>query len=87
MSDAIRVSGSINAAGLEMSLETGKLAPQADGAVLVRVGDTVILSTVVTSKPREGERRLSVATARPARSRRRIRTATTGNRHALANRP
>ena len=27
---------------------------QADGAVLVRVGDTTILSTVVTSKPREG---------------------------------
>jgi len=54
MADAIRVSGPINAAGLEMSLETGKLAPQADGAVLVRVGDTVILSTVVTSKPREG---------------------------------
>ena len=51
---AIRVSGPINAAGLTMTLETGKLAPQADGAVLVRVGDTVILSTVVTSKPREG---------------------------------
>ena len=51
---AIRVTGPINAAGLEMTLETGKLAPQADGAVLVRVGDTVILSTVVTSKPREG---------------------------------
>mgnify|MGYP001794544829 CR=1 FL=1 len=42
MVDSIRVSGPINAAGLEMSLETGKLAPQADGAVLVRVGDTVI---------------------------------------------
>jgi len=54
MADAIRVSGPINAAGLEMTLETGKLAPQADGAVLVRVGDTTILSTVVTSKPREG---------------------------------
>ncbi len=52
--DAIRVSGPINAGGLQMTLETGKLAPQADGAVLVRVGDTTILSTVVTSKPREG---------------------------------
>ncbi len=52
--DAIRVSGPINAAGLVMTLETGKLAPQAHGAVLVRVGDTTILSTVVTSKPREG---------------------------------
>src|SRR5204862_6134915 len=54
MADAIRVTGPINAAGLEMTLETGKLAPQADGAVVVRVGDTTILSTVVTSKPREG---------------------------------
>src|SRR6266545_5990971 len=50
----VRVSGPINAAGLEMTLETGKLAPQADGAVLVRAGDTTILSTVVTAKPREG---------------------------------
>jgi polyribonucleotide nucleotidyltransferase len=54
MADAIRVSGPINAAGLEMTLETGKLAPQAAGAVLVRVGETVILSTVTTTKPREG---------------------------------
>ena len=52
--DAIRVSGPINAAGLTMTLETGRLAQQADGAVLVRVGDTTVLSTVATSKPREG---------------------------------
>ncbi len=51
---AIRVSGPINAAGLAMSLETGRLAPLADGAVLVQVGDTTVLSTVVTSRPREG---------------------------------
>jgi polyribonucleotide nucleotidyltransferase len=49
---AIRVSGPINAAGLEMTLETGVLAPQADGAVVVKVGDTTVLSTVVTAKPR-----------------------------------
>jgi polyribonucleotide nucleotidyltransferase len=54
MADAISVKGPINAAGLEMILETGKLAPQAAGAVLVRVGETVILSTVTTAKPREG---------------------------------
>ncbi len=37
------------------SLEAGKLAEQADGAVLVRYGDTVILATAVASKePREG---------------------------------
>src|SRR6478672_11651802 len=54
MGDAIRVTGQINAAGLEMSIETGKLANLAAGAVVVQVGDTVVLSTVATSKPREG---------------------------------
>src|SRR5690242_19126919 len=54
MADAIRVSGPINDSGLTMSLETGKLAALADGAVVVQVGDTTVLSTVVTSKPREG---------------------------------
>ena len=55
MSDnVVRVSGPINAAGLEMTLETGKLANLADGAVLVKVGGTTLLSTVCTSKPREG---------------------------------
>ncbi len=54
MSDTIRVSGPVNAAGLEMSFETGKLATLADGAVMVQVGRTTLLSTVCTSKPREG---------------------------------
>jgi polyribonucleotide nucleotidyltransferase len=55
MSDnVVRVSGPINASGLEMTLETGKLASLADGAVLVKVGGTTLLSTVCTSKPREG---------------------------------
>src|SRR6478672_1500743 len=54
MGDAIRVTGQINAAGLEMSIETGKLANLAAGAVVVTLGDTVVLSTVATSKPREG---------------------------------
>ena len=35
MGDAIRVTGQINAAGLEMSIETGKLANLAAGAVVV----------------------------------------------------
>jgi len=52
--DAIRVSGPINASGLEMTLETGKLAQLAAGAVVVKVGGTTVLSTVTTSKPREG---------------------------------
>ena len=53
-SSPIRVSGPINAAGKTMILETGRLAPQANGAVLVQVGNTTLLSTVVTEKPREG---------------------------------
>ncbi|HET7645263.1 MAG TPA: polyribonucleotide nucleotidyltransferase [Candidatus Limnocylindria bacterium] len=36
-------------------MEAGKLAEQADGAVIVRYGDTVVLATAVASKePREG---------------------------------
>ena len=36
--------------GRTLSLETGKMARQADGAVLVRYGDTVVLCTVVGAK-------------------------------------
>jgi len=42
-------------AGREMSFETGRLAKQAGGAVLVRYGDTVVLVTATASPdPREG---------------------------------
>lgn len=42
-------------AGRQMTIETGKLAQLANGAVLVRYGDTVILSTATASTtPREG---------------------------------
>ncbi len=54
MGEAIRVSGPVNAAGKELSFETGRLASLADGAVVVQIGDTTLLSTVCTSKPREG---------------------------------
>ena len=37
-----------------LSLETGRLAQQANGSVLVRYGDTVVLVTATMSKPREG---------------------------------
>ena len=37
-----------------LSIETGKVAKQADGAVTVQYGDTVVLGTVVHAKPREG---------------------------------
>ncbi len=40
--------------GQSFSLEAGKLAEQADGAVLVRYGDSVVLATAVSSTPREG---------------------------------
>ena len=36
--------------GKLMSIETGKLAKQADGAVMVRYADTMVLATVVASK-------------------------------------
>ncbi|MBI3192941.1 MAG: polyribonucleotide nucleotidyltransferase, partial [Ignavibacteriae bacterium] len=36
--------------GKVLSLETGKLAKQADGSVMVRYGDTMVLATVVASK-------------------------------------
>jgi polyribonucleotide nucleotidyltransferase len=42
-------------AGSRISLESGRLAGQANGAVLIRRGDTVVLSTATMSKePREG---------------------------------
>jgi len=41
--------------GAPLSLETGELAQFANGAVLVRYGDTVVLTTVTaSSQPREG---------------------------------
>ena len=46
---------SMELAGRTLTIETGKLAQLANGAVLVRYGDTVILSTATASeKPREG---------------------------------
>ncbi len=36
--------------GTEISIETGKLAKQADGSVVVRQGDTMLLATVVSNK-------------------------------------
>lgn len=40
---------SANIAGRELTLETGKLALAADGAVTIRYGDTVVLSTAMMS--------------------------------------
>src|ERR1700738_859648 len=52
MSDAVtRVSGEI--AGNEISFETGKLAKQASGAVVVRSGDTMVLCTATAGNLRD----------------------------------
>jgi polyribonucleotide nucleotidyltransferase len=45
----------ISAGGRTISLETGRLAKQADGAVVVRSGDTMVLVTAcAAANPREG---------------------------------
>ena len=42
--------------GREITIETGKMARQADGSVVVRLGDCMILATVVASKePKPGQ--------------------------------
>ena len=42
-------------AGRPLTLETGKIARQADGAVLATYGETVVLATVVSAKePKPG---------------------------------
>src|ERR1043165_5036149 len=42
--------------GREVSIETGRLARQADGAVTVRQGNCILLATVVAAKePKEGQ--------------------------------
>ena len=40
--------------GKHISIETGRVAEQANGAVVIRQGDTIVLSTCVMSAPREG---------------------------------
>ncbi len=46
---------SLTWAGRKLTLETGKVARQADGAVLATYGDTVVLATVVSAKePKAG---------------------------------
>jgi polyribonucleotide nucleotidyltransferase len=49
------VTKNVEVAGRRLSIETGRVAEQANGAVILRQGDTVVLSTAVMSKePREG---------------------------------
>ncbi len=53
MSDVCRVEREIG--GRILSIETGKIAKQAHGSVVVRYGDTVVLVAVVTAPPRAEE--------------------------------
>src|SRR5205085_3596307 len=55
LSQPISVSFDIGG-GRELSIETGKLARQADGAVTVRLGKCILLATVVANKePKPGQ--------------------------------
>src|SRR5690554_498460 len=46
----IGIKKSITIGGKEISVETGKLAKQADGSVVLQMGNTVLLATAVSSK-------------------------------------
>src|SRR2546423_5298477 len=50
MADAISVSAPISGTDRSLTLETGKLAGQADGAVVARLGDTIVLVTATAAK-------------------------------------
>jgi len=55
LAEAISVSAPISGTDRSMSFEAGKLAQQADGAVLGRIGDTIVLATAVAARSvREG---------------------------------
>src|SRR5439155_14584584 len=55
MADVISVSRPISGTDRTLSFETGKLAPQSQGAVVGRIGDTVVLVTANADKGvREG---------------------------------
>ncbi len=55
MAEAISVSAPISGTDRTLSFEAGKLAQLADGAVVGRIGDTVVLATAVASRSvREG---------------------------------
>jgi polyribonucleotide nucleotidyltransferase len=55
MAQAITVSGPISGTDKSLSFETGQLAPQSQGAVTGRIGDTVVLVTANAAKDvREG---------------------------------
>src|SRR6202161_1147777 len=54
MSDAVK-RVSVEISGKEISFETGKLAKQASGAVVVQAGDTMVLCTAVIGNLRDAD--------------------------------
>ena len=48
-----QVSKSVEIGGKTLTLEVGRFAAQANSAVLARLGDTVVLATVVSAKPKD----------------------------------
>ena len=50
MADPIRVSGPISGSEKTLSFETGKLAPQSQGAVVATIGGTKVLTTANAAK-------------------------------------
>ena len=52
----------MNWGGRTLAFETGKIARQADGAVVVQYGETMILCTAVAQKRRE---RVSISSRSP----------------------
>ncbi len=51
----MKITKEIDLGGKTFSLETGRFAKQADGAVMARYGETMVLATVVAAKdPKEG---------------------------------
>src|SRR6266702_4626328 len=69
--------------GRPLKLETGKIARQADGAVVATYGETVVLATVVAAKsPREGDAGLPPdRPSDPSAVRRRLAQRDPGDRH------
>src|SRR5256885_4935916 len=55
MADAISVSGAVSGTDKSLTFESGKLAPQSQGAVVARLGGTTVLATANAAKGvREG---------------------------------
>ena len=68
MADAISVDPPAGEPDKTLQFSTGKLAGQADGAVTVQIGDTVVLVTATAAKSARRRRRLLPAHRRHRRA-------------------